>query len=139
MKVEGQSRVGSAAPGRASARSAAGDFSIAGQSGAGETAAAAPAASASALSSLDALIALQQVENPLERRRKAVRRASAILDVLDEVKLALLDGGATPASLDKLMQAIRQEHHPIKHRCRPVLFQGNAHQLEWTYAQPLVT
>ena len=45
----------------------------------------------------------------LERRRKAVRRASAILDVLDEVKLALLDGGATPASLDRLMQAIRQE------------------------------
>ena len=109
MKVAGQSGVGSAAPGRASARSAASGFSIAGQSGPGETAAAAPTTSASALSSLDALIALQQVENPLERRRKAVRRASAILDVLDEVKLALLDGGATPASLDRLMQAIRQE------------------------------
>ena len=59
--------------------------------------------------SIDALLALQEVGGPLERRRKAVRRAGVILDVLDEVKLALLDGGVPPAALERLMTAVRLE------------------------------
>ncbi|WP_271206108.1 flagellar assembly protein FliX [Methylopila capsulata] len=43
--------------------------------------------------SLDALIALQEmIETPTERRRKAVKRGRGLLDSLDALKLALLDG-----------------------------------------------
>jgi len=59
--------------------------------------------------SIDVLLALQEVGGPLERRRKAVRRAGVILDVLDEVKLALLDGGVPPAALQRLITAVRLE------------------------------
>jgi len=61
------------------------------------------------VASLDALLALQEVGGPLERRRRAVRRAGRILDVLDEVKLSLLEGGLPPAALDRLVSAIREE------------------------------
>jgi hypothetical protein len=66
-------------------------------------------ASTPGVGSIDALIALQEVDGPLERRRKAVRRADLILDVLDEVKLELIDGGVAPAQLERLVQAVRRE------------------------------
>lgn len=56
-----------------------------------------------------ALLALQDVGGPLERKRRAVRRAGRILDVLDEVKLALLDGNLSLGQLDRLRRAIRDE------------------------------
>lgn len=58
---------------------------------------------------VDALLALQEVGGPLEGRRRAVRRAGQILDVLDEVKLALLDGAPSLAQLDRLRRAVREE------------------------------
>jgi hypothetical protein len=109
MKVSSQGGVGSAAAPRGAGRPAASGFSLSDAGGATETAGAARMAGVGALSSLDALIALQEVGGPLERRRKAVRRAGRILDVLDEVKIALLDGGASPEALDRLVQAVRQE------------------------------
>jgi len=61
------------------------------------------------IGSVDALIALQDVGGPLERRRRAVGRAGRILDVLDEVKLALIDGEVSALALDRLMRAVRDE------------------------------
>jgi hypothetical protein len=58
---------------------------------------------------VDALLALQDVGGPLERKRRAVGRAGRILDVLDEIKLALLDGGLTLGQLDRLRRAVRDE------------------------------
>jgi hypothetical protein len=109
MKVNGPNGVGPAATSRGAARGAADGFSL---PDTGEVADAAPASRVSAtlsVSSIDALLALQEVGGPLERKRKAVRRAGAILDVLDEVKLALLDGGVSTAALERLMSAVRLE------------------------------
>ncbi|WEK39711.1 MAG: flagellar assembly protein FliX [Candidatus Brevundimonas colombiensis] len=81
----------------------------------GQTAAAAapPAATASAaaggVSDVSALMALQGVEGPLERRRRAIRRGGGLLDRLDELKLALLSGDADQASLDRLARSLREE------------------------------
>jgi len=61
------------------------------------------------VSGLEALLALQDVGGPLERRKRAVARGGRILDVLDEVKLALIDGDLSPASLERLMRAVREE------------------------------
>jgi hypothetical protein len=52
---------------------------------------------------------LQEVGGPTERRRKAVRRAGVILDVLDDLKIAVLDGAVAPSTLRRLMDAVRQE------------------------------
>ena len=115
MKVNGPSSLGTTAAARTGSRPAAGGFSV--PSGAGdlvEVAHAVPTGGVSTVSSLDALLALQEVSGPLERRRKAVRRAGRILDVLDEIKIALLDGDMSPASLDKLVLAVRQEKSNIE-------------------------
>jgi hypothetical protein len=49
---------------------------------------------------IDALIALQGIEDPTERRRHAVKRGRLALDALDELKIGLLD--LTPGTLQKL-------------------------------------
>lgn len=71
----------------------------------GATAASAPIG----IASIDALLALQAVGDPTERKRRAVGRASRILDVLDEVKVALIDGAVTSDSLDRLLVAVRDQ------------------------------
>ncbi len=58
---------------------------------------------------VQSLIALQEVGGPLERRRRAVGRAGRILDVLDEVKVALLDGDLNAGDLDRLRRVVREE------------------------------
>jgi hypothetical protein len=109
MKVSGPSGAGSAAAPRGGGSTSASGFSLDGAGGASEAAPAARAGGVASVGGLDALIALQEVGGPLERRRRAVRRAGAILDVLDEVKLSLLDGGVPPAALDRLVRAVRLE------------------------------
>jgi len=56
-----------------------------------------------------AILALQEVAGPLERRRRAVGRAGKILDVLEDVKIALLSGDASMDDLDRLRRAVRDE------------------------------
>jgi len=109
MKVNGPSGAAPAGAPRGAGAPAASGFSLDGLAGASEAAPAARTGGVASLSSLDALIALQEVGGPLERRRKAVRRAGKILDVLDEVKLGLLDGGIPPAALDRLILAVKME------------------------------
>lgn len=58
---------------------------------------------------VEALLALQDVGGPLERKRRAVRRAGRILDVLDDIKVGLLEGELSGADLDRLRRAIRDE------------------------------
>jgi hypothetical protein len=109
MKVGGPNGVGSTAAPRGAARPAAGGFALPDASGAGEAAPTTGPAATVGVGSIDVLLALQEVGGPLERRRKAVRRAGVILDVLDEVKISLLDGGVPPAALERLMSAVRLE------------------------------
>ena len=51
---------------------------------------------------IDALIALQGVDETTERRRRSVVRGRAALDALDELKIALLSGNPGPATLNRL-------------------------------------
>jgi hypothetical protein len=54
---------------------------------------------------IDALIALQGIEDPTERRRHALKRGRHALDALDELKIGLLGGILSPATLTKLKVA----------------------------------
>ena len=58
-----------------------------------------------ALGGIDALIALQGVEEPAERRRKAVKYGRRALDALDELKLGLLSGTLDHTTLLRLKSA----------------------------------
>ena len=80
-------------------RTASGTFTLS------EGAAAKPPAAAVALRTLggiDALIALQGIEDPLERRRRVARHGRRALDALDEVKLGLLSGTLDQATMLRL-------------------------------------
>lgn len=111
MKVTGSGGVGSVGGARGAARSAGGQggFSLPAATGAGAASEVARGAGVSGVGSIGALIALQDVGGPLERRRRAMGRAGRILDVLDEVRIALIDGAVSGTDLDRLMRAVREE------------------------------
>lgn len=109
MKITGPNGTGSTAGAKGARPAAAGGFKL---PGLGETGGAAPSGGVNrtaGVMGVDALLALQDVGGPLERKRRAVRRAGRILDVLDEVKVALLDGGLSLGQLDRLRRAVRDE------------------------------
>jgi hypothetical protein len=110
MKVTGAGPTNTLGGVRSADRSVATGFGPA-LEGAEEAAAPAATARASALgavSSLDALLALQETLSPTERRRRAVRRAGKILDALDSLKLSLLGGEPTEADLQSLQTAVKE-------------------------------
>ena len=109
MKVAGSDRVGGASLGKGGVAKAAGGFSLGQAAAAAPASAARPTAGVTGVSSIDALLALQAVGDPMERRKRAVNRASRMLDVLDEVKVALLDGQLPASALSRLMDSIREE------------------------------
>jgi hypothetical protein len=54
------------------------------------------------LGGIDALIALQGIEDPVERRRRVIKHGRRALDALDEVKLGLLTGKLDQATMLRL-------------------------------------
>jgi len=63
------------------------------------------AASLRAISTMDALIALQGIEDPTERKKRAVAKGRNALDVLDKLKIGLLDGSVDQSTLARLKVA----------------------------------
>jgi hypothetical protein len=61
---------------------------------------------------IDALLALQGADDPTERRKRAVRRGGLALDVLDDLKVALLSGDLGPSLLQRL-KAIAADRDPV--------------------------
>jgi hypothetical protein len=107
LRIEGNSRTSGVG-----AKSAVGRSSGAGslfQLEGGAAPARANAASAPvAASTIDALLALQAVEDPLFAKKKAIRRGQSLLDVLDEVKTDLLLGRVSEGRLNQLMALVTQ-------------------------------
>jgi hypothetical protein len=110
MKITGPNGTGAAGGPRAPRPAAAGGgFRLPGAEEASGVAPSGGAAGVTGVMGVEALLALQDVGGPLERKRRAVGRAGRILDVLDEVKLALLDGNLSLGQLDRLRRAVRDE------------------------------
>lgn len=64
-----------------------------------------PAVAPRATTSLDALLAMQEVEDPTEKRKRSVKRGRGALDVLDDLKLGLLSGSLNNATVARLRTA----------------------------------
>ena len=59
-----------------------------------------------AAANIDALLALQGIEeDPTERRKRSVQRGRGALDVLDDLKLGLLSGSLNAATVSRLRDA----------------------------------
>lgn len=109
MKVSSTGGVGASGASRAKASSSGSSFSLPSVNGASGAASTASVGGLAGVGSLSALLALQATGDPLERRKRAVKRADGILDILGEVKIALLDGDVSTATLDRLSRAIREQ------------------------------
>ena len=109
MKITGPNGTGSASGPRAGRAAGGGGFKLPELGGAGGAAPASGVSRLTGVMGVDALLALQDVGGPLERKRRAVRRAGRILDVLDEIRLKLLDGEMSLGELDRLRRALRDE------------------------------
>lgn len=107
MKINGPGGIGAATPSPSTPRASGSGFRVSTQ-GAGQAAPAARTAAPAGVVSVDALLALQETEGPLERKRRAVRRAGRLLDVLDEVKMAMLEGRDGASALQRLSKAVRE-------------------------------
>jgi hypothetical protein len=55
---------------------------------------------------LDALLALQSIDDPLLKKKKAVRRGTALLDALDAIKADLLAGQVPEGRLNQLLALV---------------------------------
>ena len=68
--------------------------------------AAAPVASGSPITSVDTLIALQEVPDGIAGRARAARRGRDVLDLLDDVRDGMLAGGVSRATLNRLVALV---------------------------------
>jgi len=65
-----------------------------------------PATAPRAPAGIDGLLALQGIEeDPVERRKRSVKRGKGALDVLDDLKLGLLSGNLDKSTVSRLREA----------------------------------
>jgi hypothetical protein len=103
MRIERASGANAVAGGGAVRRGGADGFALAD----GE-AARGPLANAGvrSIGGIDVLMALQGIEQPAERRRRAVARGRTALDALDALKIGLLAGALDGATVIRLRAAV---------------------------------
>ena len=58
-----------------------------------------------AAANIDALLAMQGIEDPTERRKRSVQRGRGALDVLDDLKIGLLSGNFDASTVSRLRDA----------------------------------
>ena len=102
MRIYGPNGTALAVTPGAARRSGGGTFSIIEQETPRNAGA---AASLRSISTLDALLALQGVEDPVERKKRAVAKGRNALDVLDKLKVSLLDGSVDQSTISRLKVA----------------------------------
>lgn len=102
MRIYGPNGTSVAAPAATARRASSTTFSLGDTGAAAETRSAAPPRAASGI---DALLALQGVEDSTERRRRSVARGRTALDVLDDLKIGLLAGSFDSTTVARLRTA----------------------------------
>ncbi|MEA2829854.1 MAG: hypothetical protein QOF22_602 [Bradyrhizobium sp.] len=103
MRIYGPNGTTLGAPAASSKRTSSTGFSLPDTASTPETRAAlAPKATAN----IDALLAMQSIEeDPTERRKRSVQRGRGALDVLDDLKIGLLSGSFDASTVSRLRDA----------------------------------
>ncbi len=102
MRIYGPNGANLASPSSSARRSGSTAFSLGDIGTMAETRSAAPPR---ATSGIDALLAMQGVEDSTERRRRSVARGRTALDVLDDLKIGLLAGSFDSTTVARLRTA----------------------------------
>ena len=102
MRIYGPNGTTLGTPASNARRTSSTGFSLPDAAAAPEARSAAPPKAAG---NIDALLALQGVEDPTERRKRSVARGRGALDVLDELKIGLLSGNLDASTVNRLRDA----------------------------------
>jgi hypothetical protein len=103
MRIYGPNGTTLGTPAGSARRTSSSGFSLPYAAAAPETRSAAPPKAAA---NIDALLALQGVEeDPAERRKRSVARGRGALDVLDDLKIGLLSGNLNASTVSRLRDA----------------------------------
>jgi Class II flagellar assembly regulator len=102
MRIYGPNGVSGAAGTPPARRAGASSFTLSNADAARPAASARPSGSVG----IDALLALQGVEDSAEKRKRAVKRGRTALDTLDELKLGLLGGSLDAGALARLTSMV---------------------------------
>jgi len=103
MKVYGPNGLGGPARSKAAGKTAAGGFKVdTGQAASKSAASQGP----SGVSGVDALLALQGADDALTGKKRAIRRADDILDVLEELRIGMLAGTLSKTKLERLLKLV---------------------------------
>ena len=110
MKVNGPRNLsGPSGSKKAASTSTGGGFAPVGASSGGPAGPVSGVSAASGVGSIDALMALQGAGDFRQARKQATERAFTILDVLDDLKLALLEGAIPRDTLVRLMETVKTQ------------------------------
>jgi hypothetical protein len=102
MRINGLTGAATQAAPSAPRRSASGTFQL---SESDEKPGASQASALRSVASMDALLALQGVEDLMERRKRAVKQGRKALDVLERLKISVLDGTVDSSTIGNLKSA----------------------------------
>lgn len=115
MKIGAGRQIGSTTGKRAvSARSAGSGFAV---NGAEEGRGLAGLSAASSLTAVDSLLALQEtggLEDATSSPRRAMARGEQMLDILDDIKLAILSGQVPEAKLTRLLHVVEGQQAQVR-------------------------
>jgi hypothetical protein len=102
MRIYGPNGTTLGSPAANAKRTSSSSFALPDAASASETrATVAPKATAN----IDALLAMQGIEDPVERRKRSVQRGRGALDVLDDLKIGLLSGNFDASTVSRLRDA----------------------------------
>jgi len=105
LRIEGTSRTGTSGYAAPLRRAGGESFAPDAEAAVARQAAAAPVLRTAGL---EALLALQAIDDVVLKRRKAIRRGRQMLDTLDEVKADLLAGRVSEGRLNQLLALLGQ-------------------------------
>lgn len=107
MKIAGGGRIRTPAARKAGSKGAAAQaFSVPGGSAAPSTEASTPVTTTSPVTSVDALLAIQEVPNEREGQKRAIKRGKDMLDILDDIRMGILTGSVPRARLQQLVSMV---------------------------------
>ncbi len=79
----------------------------------GETTSANPVTGGAGVGAVNALLSIQEIPDPLARRRRATRRGEDLLDQLEDIRLGLLMGALPRPALERLAGFIAAKREEI--------------------------
>jgi hypothetical protein len=102
MRIYGPNGATLGSPASSARRTGSSGFALPDTSAAPETRS---ATAPKAAGNIDALLAMQGIEDPLERRKRSLARGRGALDVLDDLKIGLLSGNFDASTVNRLRDA----------------------------------